>query len=317
VKDVNSDSVRPTSLRHLVGMKNIVDQVQVAIDASFADGVKFPHSLLVSEPGLGKSELVSTIRHEMAVELHTVLGLSIGHVSDLNGLLLAAQDKDIIYINEADSLKPEFQVALYLAIDQGKIVLAGGRSGRSPQSIPIPDVSIILDSNFEFSLLPALRDRMKQTLYVPFYSEDELAEIIRRRVLGLGWNVDKEVLPYLASLSKGTPRQALRLLSASYRVSRSGEEKTVSLDHAKRAVSMEGLDEKGLTVPEQSYLRALAEGVSRLGVISSKIAMPASTVQRVIEPYLIRSGLISKDEGRRELTAAGREHVAKMLHATS
>jgi len=221
------------------------------------------------------------------------------------------------YINEADSLKPEFQVALYLAIDQGKIVLSGGKSGRSPQSIPIPDVTIILDSNFEFSLLPALRDRMKQTLYVPFYSEEELAEIIRRRVQVLGWNVDKDVLPYLASLSKGTPRQALRLLSASYRVSRSGEEKTVSLAHAKRAVAMEGLDEKGLTVQEQSYLRALADGVTRLGVISSKIAMPASTVQRVVEPYLIRSGLIAKDEGRRELTAAGREHVAKILRVSS
>ncbi len=317
MNDVNSDSVRPTSLRHLVGMQKIRDQVQVAIDSSFADGVKFPSTLLVSEPGLGKSELVSVIRHEMAVELHTVLGLSIGHVSDLNGLLLAAQDKDIIYINEGDSLKPEFQVALYLAIDQGKIVLSGGKSGRSPQSIPIPDVTIILDSNFEFSLLPALRDRMKQTLYVPFYSEDELAEIIRRRVQALGWNVDKDVLPYLASLSKGTPRQALRLLSASYRVSRSGEEKIVSLAHAKRAVAMEGLDEKGLTIQEQSYLRALADGVSRLGVISSRIAMPTSTVQRVVEPYLIRSGLISKDEGRRELTAAGREHVAKILQASS
>jgi Holliday junction DNA helicase RuvB len=136
-------------------------------------------------------------------------------------------------------------------------------------------------------------------------------------VQALGWNVDKDVLPYLAGLSKGTPRQALRLLSASYRVSRSGEEKTVSLGHAKRAVAMEGLDEKGLTVQEQSYLRALAAGVSRLGVISSKIALPASTVQRVVEPYLIRIGLISKDEGRRELTAAGREHVAKILQASS
>ena len=231
--------------------------------------------------------------------------------ADLNGLLLGAGDKDIIYINEADSLKPEYQVALYLALDRGKVVLSGGKSGKSPQSIPIPDVTIILDSNFEFSILPALRDRMKQVLYVPFYSDDELTEILRRRVRALGWTVQDEVLPYLASLSKGTPRQALRLLSASYRVSRSGEEKVVTLGHAQRAVGLEGLDEKGLTVPEQSYLRALADGVSRLGVISSRIAMPTSTVQRVVEPYLIRSGLISKDEGRRELTAAGREHVAR------
>ncbi len=311
MNDVNHENVRPTSLRHLVGMQKIREQVQVAIDASFADGTKFPSTALISEPGLGKSELVNVIKHEMAVELHTVLGMSIGHASDLNGLLLGAQEKDIIYITEADSLKSEFQVQLYLAIDRGKVVLSGGKSGRSPQSIPIPDVTIILDSNFEFGLLPALRDRMKQTLYVPFYSEDELTEVVRRRVRALGWDVEDEVLPYLASLSKGTPRQSLRLLSASHRVSRSGEEKTVTLAHAKRAVGMEGLDEKGLTVPEQSYLRAVADGASRLGVISSRIAIPSSTVQRVVEPYLIRSGLISKDDGRRELTAAGRAHLAR------
>ena len=150
MNDVNSDSVPPSTLRHLVGMKNIVDQVQVAIDASFADGVKFPSSLLVSEPGLGKSELVSVIRHEMAVKLHTRLGLSIGHGSDLNGLLLAAQDKDIIYINEADSLKPEFQVATLPCHRPGQDRPVGREVGRSPQSIPIPDVTIILDSNFEY-----------------------------------------------------------------------------------------------------------------------------------------------------------------------
>lgn len=311
MQDLNSDNVRPTSLRHLVGMSKIREQVQIAIDASFADGIKFPSTLLISEPGLGKSELVNVIKQEMAVELHHIIGSSVGHISDLNGLLLGAQDKDIIYINEADSLKTEYQVALYLALDRGKVVLSGGKSGKSPQSIPIPDVTIVLDSNFEFSILPALKDRMRQVLYLPFYTEDELAEILRRRVRALSWNVQEEVLPWLASLSKGTPRQALRLLSASYRVSRSGDEKVVTLGHAQRAVGLEGLDEKGLTVPEQSYLRALADGVSRLGVISSRIAMPTSTVQRVVEPYLIRSGLISKDEGRRELTAAGREHVAR------
>lgn len=311
MNDVNHEGVRPTALRKLVGMKKIVDQVQVAIDASFADGTKFPNTLLVSEPGLGKSELCSVIKHEMAVEMHTILGMSVGHISDLNGLLLGANDKDIIYINECDSLKPEYQVALYLAMDRGEIVLSGSKSGRSPQRIKIPDVTLLLDTNFEFSLLPALRDRMKQTLYVPFYGQDELTEILRRRILALGWNVEDGVLPLLASLSKGVPRQALRLLSASHRVTRSGEESIVTLAHAKRAIALEGLDDKGLTTVEQAYLRVVAEGASKLGIISSRIGMPAPTVQQVVEPYLIRSGLISKDDGRRELTAIGREHLAR------
>ncbi len=312
MNDLNHESVRPTSLRHLVGMHHIKAQVQVAIDAAFADGTKFPSSLLVSEPGLGKSELCSVIKHEMAVQMHSCLGMSIGHISDLNGLLLGAQDKDIIYINEADSLRQEFQVALYLMLDRGEIVLSSGKSGRSPQKIKIPDVTLLLDTNFEASLLPALTSRMKQTLYIPFSEPEELAEIIQRRVRALGWSIEDSVPPFLAQLSRGVPRQSLRLLAASHRVARSEGESTIRLVDAKRAVTLEGLDDQlGLTAQEQAYLRALADGVSRLGVISSRIAMPTTTVQRVVEPYLIRARLISKDEGRRELTAAGREHVTR------
>lgn len=310
--DINHKNARPSSLRHLVGMTAIKMQVQTAIDASFADGEKFPNTLLVSEPGLGKSELVSVLAQEMAVKLHHVLGMSIRHVSDLNGLLLGANDKDIVYFNEADSLKPDFQVALYMAIDRGAIVLSGGKSGKAPQSIPLPDITIILDSNYEFSILPALRDRMKQTLYLPFYDEDELAEIVGIRGRALKWNLDDSLPAYLASLARGTPRQVLRLLASAHRVSRSEGATTVTLAHAKRSMQMEGIDSKGLTTQEQAYLRALAEGASRLGIIASRIAMPSHTVQQVVEPYLLRSGLISKDDGRRELTREGREHVAHL-----
>jgi Holliday junction DNA helicase RuvB len=152
---------------------------------------------------------------------------------------------------------------------------------------------------------------MKQTLYLPWYDEADLAEILRRRVRGVGWQVQDEVLPLLASLAKGTPRQALRLLSASHRVSRSQDETTVTLAHAKRAVTLEGLDEMGLSAVEQAYLRVVAEGDSKLNVISSRIGMPTRSVQTIIEPYLLRSGLIVKTDSRRQLTEKGREHLSE------
>ena len=46
----------------------------------------------------------------------------------------------------------------------------------------------------------------------------------------------------------------------------------------------------------------------RLNVIASRLGLPTQTVSQVIEPYLIRSGLVMKDDqGRRQLTAGGRE----------
>jgi Holliday junction DNA helicase RuvB len=56
----------------------------------------------------------------------------------------------------------------------------------------------------------------------------------------------------------------------------------------------------------------LAEGATRLNVIASRLGLPARTVSEVAEPFLLRAGLVDKDEGsRRQLTALGREHLAK------
>ncbi len=311
--DINSDSVRPTAINHLVGMPHIKEQLRVSLDASFADNTPYPHTMLVSSPGLGKSEICSVLSHELCVELHTIVGVSISHVSELNSLLLSANDKDLVYITEADSLRHEFQNALYLAIDRREIVLSGSK-GRAPQRIKIPDITLLLDTNYEAALLPALTSRMRQTLYIPFASVDDLAEIIRRRARALGWNLAEDVPVFLGRLSKGVPRQALRLLAASYRVTRSEGNTTIEVSDARRAVRLEGLDDRmGLTSQEQEYLRAVASGISRIGTIASRIAMPVTTVQRVVEPFLIRSGLLSKDEGRRELTAEGRDFVSKLV----
>jgi Holliday junction DNA helicase RuvB len=307
--DVND--ARPSALGHLVGMEGIIEQIRVGIDSAFADGQKFPHTLLVSPPGCGKTELCSVIAQEMAVKLHYALGVSLKNIADLNGLLLAAKnDKDIIYIDEADDLK--LQVPLYLALDQRKIILSGG-SGRSPMSVPLADFTLLLSTNFDHSLLPALRDRMKMVLYLPFYSEEELTEILARRCRALKWHVEDAVLPMIAQRSKGTPRQALRLLSAARRVARSEGESRLTRHHLLRAFDLEGLDKLGLSRVEQKYLRILAEGDNRLNVIAGRLGLPPRTVSQVIESFLLRANLICKDDqSRRQLTALGREHLASL-----
>ena len=75
---------------------------------------------------------------------------------------------------------------------------------------------------------------------------------------------------------------------------------------------MEGLDDLGLDVTERRYLRILSEGTSKLNVIASRLGEVRSNVDAVIEPPLLRLGLITKDDnGQRQLTALGREHLLK------
>ena len=112
--------------------------------------------------------------------------------------------------------------------------------------------------------------------------------------------------------ARGTPRLALRLLQACRRVCRAEGENSITLEHLDRACQLEQIDALGLGPTEQQYLRILAEGDTRLNVIASRLGLPSRTVSQVTEPFLIRAGLVMKDDqGRRQLTAEGREHLSQ------
>jgi Holliday junction DNA helicase RuvB len=297
----------PTSLSHIVGQRSVLEQVRVALDAAFEDSRKMDSCLMVGPPGCGKSALARVIAAEMATDFHEVLGQSIATPADLNALLLAAQDKAVVHIDEAHELKKEYQTALYLAIDQRKLLLSGGKN---IQSLPIADFTLLLSTTDEYCLLQPLRDRMRLLLRFEFYSNEELTTVLRHRAKCLRWDVEEQVLPQIAERSRGTPRLALRLLQACYRVCRAGGEETITVEHLQRACSLEQVDGVGLGPIEQRYVSILADGPKRLNVIASILGLPSRTISQVTEPFLIRVGLVVKDDqGRRQLTAAGYQHA--------
>jgi holliday junction DNA helicase RuvB len=303
------NNVRPSSLSHIIGQRSVVEQVRVAIEAAFVDGKKFDHALLVGPPGLGKTQLASVIAAEMASELHEVLGQSVKAAADLNGILLAAKDKEIVHFDEVHEMKREYQTALYRAVEERKLFVQG-RSSRL-QTIPLADFSVLLSTTDEFSVLQPLRDRMKLLLRFEFYSPDDLTIVAKQRSLALRWQVEEEVFPLIAQRSRGTPRLALRLLQSCRRVCRAEGKSTIIVSHLERACLLEGIDTLGLGPSEQEYLRILGEGDSRLNVVASRLGLPARTVSHVVEPFLLRAGLVVKDDqSRRQLTSLGREHLS-------
>jgi Holliday junction DNA helicase RuvB len=305
--DIND--ARPSSLTHMVGQKSVVNQLRVALDAAFEDGKRLDDCLLVGPPGVGKSQIASILAQELAVKCHEALGQSIKSNADLHALLLGAKDGEVVFIDECHELQRVFQTALYLALDKRQVVICGSKA---VQSIPLADFTLLLGTTDEFCLLQPLRDRMKLMLRFQFYSVEELTQIVKYRAKGLGWEVEDLVLPMIGQRARGTPRLALRLLQSCRRVCRSEGEQIITLTHLQKACLLEGTDELGLGPTEQQYLRALADGASRLNVIASLLGLPSRSVSEVTEPFLIRSGLLTKDDqGRRQLTGQGREHLLK------
>mgnify|MGYP003629823151 CR=1 FL=1 len=311
--DIND--IRPTSISHIIGQKHVREVVALGLDYAHQLGHKFDHAMLVGPPGLGKTALSQIIAQEMATDFTELLGQSFGSVADLNAVLLTATERSIVFIDEVHEMNKSLQTTLYLALDQKKILIPGSKNGAAPMSIPIQDFTLLLATTDEYLLLQPLRDRMKLTLRFEFYSADELTQIVANRSRGLGWKVEENVFPAIASKGRGTPRLALRLLESSHRVCRAEGDHIITFKHLERACGLEQIDSLGLGPTEQKYLVIIAESPTRLNVIASMLGLPTRTVSEVTEPYLQRAGLIVKDDqGRRQLTEKGRDHLSNCSH---
>lgn len=310
--DINE--ARPTSVNHLIGQPSVREQILVALDSAQQDNRKFDHALLVGPPGIGKTAAAQICAAEMGTDFLETLGQSLKGVADLNALLLQATDRAVVFIDEAHELDKSLQTALYLALDQRRILLQGSRKGSTPVAIPIQDFTLLLASTDEYQLLQPLRDRMRLTLRFQFYEPEDLEKIARMRAAALGWEAEPEVFRQSSIRSRGTPRLVLRLLQAARRVARAGGESVITVAHLERACQLEQIDDLGLGPTEQQYLRILLEGPTRLNMLASRLGLPTRTVAEVTERFLIRAGLVVKDDqGRRQLSAEGREHAGRQL----
>ena len=309
----------PPTLNHIVGQKLVVEQAQIALDASFAENEPFPHALLVGPPGVGKSLLAKILAREMASGFQEILGQSLLSPSDLHAVLLAATDKGIVFVDECEEMGPWLQTTLYKAVEERKIFLESSVPRRVPQSVPLANFTLILASNHEHELVQPLRDRMKLVLRFDYYSTAELTEVLRQRARSLHWNIADEALLLIASRGRGTPRIAIRLMESCRRVARSEGETNILPTHVQRACGLEGIDHVGLDRQEIHLLRILNDAARpvRLNVLSSKLGLDSRTIANVFERYLLRQGLIQRTAEGRVITPAGMEHLRNQQPQTT
>ena len=81
-----------------------------------------------------------------------------------------------------------------------------------------------------------------------------------------------------------------------WNVAKSNDRDLITLDDVREAFHHLQIDELGLDSLDRSYLKTLLEcGTLPLNVLNSKLSLPALTLQRVVELYLLKEGFIMKD----------------------
>lgn len=305
------NSAAPGILPHFTGNRPIIERVLVALEASWNDSTKFPNTLMVGPPGLGKTLLATIISKEMGAErLHQQLGSNLNWRGTLAGFLMEPHDREVALIDEVDNMTAQSQVGLYRALEDRQ-VFSDVMGPEGSRAIPIDDFSLLCCTNNEYSLVAPLRERFRLTLRFNYYSADEMVKLVDQRARMLRWDVEPEVLPLLAQRGRGVPRVGLRLLEACHRTARSEGATTITTAHFERTMTLEGIDRLGLDELERRYLAILAEsgGVVRVGVLAARLGLPMRTVSDIIEEYLLREGLVVRADEGRTLTPKGLRHV--------
>ncbi|MCE9525560.1 MAG: AAA family ATPase [Planctomycetales bacterium] len=309
----------PRLLNDIRGQSKAVEQLRVALAAhrrELQDGRRssFPHLLLDGPPGLGKTMFAGVIANELEGTVKEMLGQSLGKLEDLHATLIEATDKTILNIDEAHLADLNAQTALLRAVED-RVLLIPRRGQKREMRIPLARFTLVLATTDPQGLIGPLRERMQIGLHLEYYRPQDLAGICDRRAQQLGWEIAPTTCAHIGRASQGTPRIALRNLEGAWRLSRSEGAEEITFQHFQRAMKLAQLDPVlGLDVTQRRYLDVIRKsgGTARVSIIAARLGLPVRQLVTVIEPFLVRAGMVLRLEHGRTLTNHGDQTSARL-----
>jgi Holliday junction DNA helicase RuvB len=299
-EDVSAEpSLRPHRLAEFIGQAKVCDSLQIAIDAARKRREPLDHTLFHGPPGLGKTTLASLIAREMSVNFKVTSGPVLEKPADLVGMLTNHREGDVLFIDEIHRLRPIIEEFLYPAMEDWKIEIRLSEGPKAHTMTMKIERFTLVGATTRFGLLTApMRARFGIVERLNFYPSEELAEIVRRSAALFGVEITEDGAIELAMRSRGTPREANRLLR---RVRDFAEVKAngrIDVEVAHEALRMLDVDVYGLDEMDARVLTTLIvkfEG-GPVGLSSLAVAMgeDATTLEEVYEPFLIMEGFLKR-----------------------
>ncbi|MCA9360283.1 Holliday junction branch migration DNA helicase RuvB, partial [Candidatus Kaiserbacteria bacterium] len=221
---------------------------------------------------------------------------------------------DVLFIDEIHRLSKSIEEVLYPAMESGvlDIIIGKGPSARTVQ-LELPPFTMVAATTRISLLSSPLRSRFSGgTFRLDFYTDGEIATILKRSAELLNIKTTNEILDKIAGRCRATPRTANYLLKRCRDLAQlEGGELTDEI--VDKTFGLLEIDEIGLGKPDRAVLEAIIHkfkgGPVGLNTIAAATGEEPSTIEDVIEPYLIRHGLLERTPRGRVASAEAYTHI--------
>ena len=292
-------SLRPRRLNEYIGQSQVKDNLSIFIKAAAARHEALDHVLLFGPPGLGKTTLANIIANELNVNIRVTSGPAIERQGDLAAILTNLGDNDVLFIDEIHRLSKTVEEILYSAMEDFAldIIIGKGPAARSVR-LDLPKFTLIGATTRLGAIAAPLRDRFGVQCCLEFYKPEELQFIITRAAEILGVKIDSEGALEIAKRSRGTPRIANRLLKRVRDFAQVLGIETINRQLADEALAKLEVDSYVFDRNDRRILntivRTFGGGPVGIETIAAAVSEEASTIEDVIEPYLMQKGMLNR-----------------------
>ena len=307
-------TLRPRCLDEFVGQPELKEHLGIVLGAARARGQAADHLLFAGPPGTGKTTMAGVVAAEMGTNLRITSGPALVRAGDVAAVLADLVDGDVLFIDEVHRLARAVEEVLYPAMEdfQLDVVLGKGPAARSIR-LDLPRFTLVGATTRTGLITGPLRDRFGFVARLDYYEVEDLEAIVLRSAGILGVPIEAPAATEVARRSRGTPRIANRLLKRVRDFAEMRGDGHVTLDVARAALRLFGVDDRGLDKLDRALLSALCErfggGPVGLTTMAVSVGEEPDTVEDVYEPYLLQQGFLMRTPRGRVATSNAWLHL--------